>query len=117
MLHKVKIPVSLRQDKLIIYSTPTDSTLTLSRLTSLLDSIGNWDSLSDWLDIPDSKYNDIEKQHSNVTECNKALCEWYLTNHPAPSWRHIAEGLYGAREHGVLEVLRDQVHYLKGGLL
>ena len=52
-----------------------------------------------------------------MTECNKALCEWYLTNHPAPSWRHIADGLYGDREHEVLEVLRDQVHYLKGLLL
>ena len=58
----------------------------------------------------------MKKQHSNVTERNKALCEWYLTNHPAPSWRHIAEGLYGAGEHEVLEVLRDQVHYFKGGL-
>ena len=117
MWSTVKIPVSLRQDKLIICSPPTDSTLTLSRLTSLLDSVGDWIRLHIWLDISPSKYSDIKKQHSNVTERNKALCEWYLTNHPAPSWRHIAEGLYGAGEHAVLEVLRDQVHYLKGGLL
>ena len=113
--HKVKIPFSLRQENLIICSPPTDSTLTISRLTSLLDSIGDLGILSDWLDIPGSKYS--EKQHANGTKHIKALCEWYLTNHPAPSWRHIAEGLYGARKHEVLEVLRDQVHYLKGGLL
>ena len=83
---------------------------------SLLDSVGNWDSLGYWFNISRSKYIDIIKQHSNATERNKALCEWYLTNHPAPSWRHIAEGLYGAGEHEVLEVLRDQVHYFKGGL-
>ena len=114
MLHKVKIPVSLRLDKLIICSPPTESTLTLSRLSSLLDSVNDWHTLSYWLDIPSSKYNVIKSQHFNVTERNKALCDWYLTNHPAPSWRHIAEGLYGAGEHEVLEVLRDQVNYLKG---
>ena len=102
---------------MVICSPPTDSTLTLSRLTSLLDSVHNWDRFYVWLDTPVSKYNDIIKQHSNVTKRNKALCEFYLTNHPAPSWRHIAQGLYGAREHEVLEVLRDQGHYLKGGLL
>ena len=90
----------------------SDSTLTVSSLTSLLDSVSNWDDLFKWLNIPHSKFSDIMKHHPDVTDSNMALCEWYLTNHPAPSWGHIAQGLYGTQKHEVLEVL--QVHYLKG---
>ena len=43
-----------------------------------------------------------------------ACCEWYLTNHPAPSWSHVAESLYESKNHDVLEVLKDQVPSLKG---
>ena len=94
---------------------PTDSTLTLASLTSLLDSVSNWDRLHIFLDMPDSKYKDIMKEVSNTADRIKALCEWYIFNHPVPTWEHIAKSLYDIGEHEVLEVLRDQVDYLKGG--
>ncbi len=70
-------------------------------------------SLHAYLYIPDSVYDDISKQHSDVSQKKKALWEWYLNNHPSPSWKHIAHALYRCRYHDVLDVLRGR--YLKGG--
>ncbi len=62
--------------------------------------------------IPDSVYSDIAHQNSNVSQLKKDLWEWYLKNHPFPSWKHIADALYQYGEHDVLDVLKDR--YLKG---
>ena len=66
-----------------------------------------------WLDIPDAVFRDID-QHSTMAQCVQGWCEWYLKNHPAPSWLHVADALYRSREHDILIVLRSQVQYLKG---
>ncbi len=69
--------------------------------------------LLDFLDIPVSVYDDISQQHSDVSQQKKALWEWYLNNHPSPSWKQVANALYRCDEHDVLDVLRGR--YLKGG--
>ena len=56
------------------------------------------------IDIPWSQCTDIKKQYKgNPIECSKVRYEWYLDFHPAPSWDHIAEGLYQAREHYIVK--------------
>ena len=65
-----------------------------------------------YLCIPDSKYEALKKQHPDGAQLKKAMCEWYLANYPAPSWRDVADKLYISKEHAVLDVLR--MHYLKG---
>ena len=102
--------MSIVVDQCSLFSPPTDPTLTLTSLTQLLGSVEDWLGFSYWLDIPRSVY----RKHSRETRV-QVSCEWYLTHHPAPSWLHVATALYGCREHDVLEVLRSQVHYLKGG--
>ena len=92
--------------------SPTDPSLTLTNLTQLLEDVGNLIGVSDYLDIPGSVYNSIPTQQSSVSERRKACWEWYLNNHPCPSWHHIANALYMSEEHGVLEVLKSR--YLKG---
>ena len=91
---------------------PTDPSLTLANLTQLLQDAGDWYLVGESLYIPDLVLDSIESQHSSQSECVKALWEWYLNNHPCPSWRHVAHALYEWRKHGVLEVLKS--HYLKG---
>ena len=100
--------MSIVVDQCSLFSPPTDPTLTLTSLTQLLGSVEDWDLFRFWLDIPDSVY----RKHSDEPQ---RLCEWYLTHHPAPSWQQMATALYVRGEHDVLEVLRSQVHYLKGG--
>ena len=60
------------------------------------------------LDIPVSVNENIESHQHH----GRALGEWYLNNHPCPSWHHVANALYEEREHGVLEVLKSR--FLKG---
>ena len=91
---------------------PTDPSLTLANLTQLLQDMRDWVGVGDDLNIPISVLNSIKSRHSSQSERVKALGEWYLNNHPCPSWRHVAHALYRRKKHGVLEVLKS--HYLKG---
>ncbi len=93
--------------------THTDTSLTLTNLTQIMEDVVDLNPLHYNLDIPKSVYNDISQQHSGKSQEKKALWEWYLNNHPSPSWKHIADALYGCGEHDVLDVLRGR--YLKGG--
>ena len=90
----------------------TDPTLTLANLTQLLNTVDDWDAFSKDMNIPDSKYEDIKEECPDGDEWKEAICEWYLANHPAPSWRDVAIALYVSEEHTVLDVLR--MDYLKG---
>ena len=92
----------------------TDPSLNLTNLTKLLEDVEDWDDVGLCLDILDSVRDDISKQHSSMSQRKEACWEWYLNNHPSPSWRYIASVLYVLKEHEVLEVLKSQ--YLKGGL-
>ena len=84
----------------------TDPSLNLTNLTKLLEDVEDWKRVGAFLGIPYS-VRDIRKH-------KEACWEWYLNNHPFPSWRYIAYILYMLDEHEVLEVLKSQ--YLKGGL-
>ena len=90
----------------------TDPSLTLTNLTQLLEDVRHWDNVVYYLDIPNSVCTSIQTQQSSESERRKACWEWYLNNHPCPSWHHIANALYERWEHGVLEVLKSR--YLKG---
>ena len=92
--------------------SPTDPSLTLTNLTQLLEDVGNLYYVTYDLNIPRSVYSRIKAQQSSESKRRKAFWEWYLNNHPCPSWRHIANALYMRDEHGVLEVLKSR--YLKG---
>ena len=90
---------------------PTDPSLTLTNLNQLLQDVGDWYLVGDGLNIPSTVLSSIQS-HSSGSESVKAFGEWYLNNHPCPSWRHVARALYEWKEHGVLEVLKSR--YLKG---
>ena len=92
--------------------SPTDPSLTLTNLTQLLEDVRYLGGVTVYLGIPRSVYDRIKAQESSESERRKAYCEWYLNNHPCPSWRHIANALYMEKKHGVLEVLKSR--YLKG---
>ncbi len=93
--------------------THTDTSLTLTNLTQIMEDVGHLYLSYANLDIPESVYDDISQQHSDESQKKNALWEWYLNNHPSPSWKHMAEALYQCGDHDVLDVLRGR--YLKGG--
>ena len=92
-------------------SPPTDPSITLTNLTQLLGDVENscLDRVGAFIDIPNSVRDSNEEQDSNVP---KAWWEWYLNNHPSPSWRHVASALYWSEQQEVLEELKSR--YLKG---
>ena len=92
----------------------TDPSLNLTNLTKLLEDVEDLNYVSSGLDIPTSVYDSVSERHSSMSQRKEACWEWYLNNHPSPSWRYIAFVLYDFKEHEVLEVLKSQ--YLKGGL-
>ena len=63
------------------------------------------------LQVPFSKLQGIKQKYNGV---HQHACHWeyYLTQHPAPSWKQVASGLWWMGEHGALEVV--QTLYLKG---
>ena len=91
--------------------TPTDPSLTITALTQLLGSVRRVGDIRTNLDVSSSEFNAIKDQSTNKAE---GVAAWYLTNHPAPSWTHIAVALYEKKEHEVLKTLKEKVHYLKG---
>ena len=95
---------------IIVFASPTDPTLTLNNATQWLMGIRDWGSFGAWIGIPSKVYQKI----ITTKDPTKALLEWYLTNHPAPSWRGFADTLYQIGEHEVLAQLGDRVQYLKG---
>ena len=97
-----------------VFFSYTDPTFTHTNLTQLLDSLdSNLWVINDYLNIPQSEDQIIKAKHSDEAQRKKALCRWYLDNHPAPSWKHVADALYRYGDHVVLDVLQSQ--YLKGG--
>ena len=65
-----------------------------------------------WLQIPHSKWEDIHHQYGSGPRRNRAYMDYWITHHPAPSWKLIAISLWMAEELGALEVV--QKLYFKG---
>ena len=97
---------------IILMCPPTDSSLILANLTQLLEDVKDWSNIGYGLDIPKSVRDSIRKRLSIESQRKKACWEWYLSNHPSPTWKGVANVLYWNREHEALEVLKSQ--YFKG---
>lgn len=78
--------------------------------------VKDWDTLGlPWrLQIPDSTVNEMEQLYPDLTQRQKALIEFWLNSHPAPSWELVCIALYYKKEYKVLENVQNQ--YFKGNL-
>ena len=65
-----------------------------------------------WMDIPLSRRDMIEQQHSSDLQRSRECVRVYLTEHPSPTWQKIAYGLY-VNDH-IEELQVVQRNYLKG---
>ena len=91
----------------------TEPTLTLENLISVTGSVQNIGShLFLWLDIPYSKKDYMNFQYVNIGDQNRAYLDYFLQEHPSPSWMLVGNALWKAEELGPLQ--RLQSSYLKG---
>ena len=73
---------------------------------------GSKSDLADYLDIPESKQEEITDQYFDESQRKHAIIEEFINNHPAPSWRLVAEGLYKNKHNRALQIVKQK--YLKG---
>ena len=95
----------------------SDATLTVSNLNEVLEEVEKVIDLkvrclADYIDIPEPKQREITNHHSNESQCKHAIIEEFINNHPAPSWRLVAEGLYKNKDNRALHIVKQK--YLKG---
>ena len=97
-----------------VYSCTSDPSLTLSNMTSALDSLPNtlWEEFGGGVDVPQSKVDEIHSQFNNDGERKKEVFRVYVAEHPYPTWRHVSYVLYVLGEdnqqyHSVLEQVQS----------
>ena len=85
---------------LIICFTHTDLSLTTERLVELFASMDDVyvDLMNIHLDTPSSKSEEFLMTYRNPAQRKEAYLDYYVHNHPAPSWAKVAEAL---REYGL----------------
>ena len=93
-----------------VYSCTSDPSLTLSNMTSALDSLPDtlWEEFGQLVNVPQSKLDKIRSQFNNDGERKKEVFRVYVAEHPYPTWRHVSFILYVMGEvnqqcHSVLE--------------
>ena len=73
---------------------PPEPTLTVSNLYDALKEVEELDKIGNGLNIPRSKQQDINRRYSSDSQRKQAIMEEFINNHPAPSWRLVADFLY-----------------------
>ena len=93
-----------------------DLTLTLSNLAPLLERM-SWNIVGLRMDIPEATVDTIRSSTGDDSQHRRRCCEVYLSDHPAPSWKQVANALYRPNINGQacleeLEVVQKK--YLRG---
>ena len=91
----------------------TDPSLTLSNLTSALDSLPDiqWQLFGVEMDVPGSTLDDMESQFQTDRERKIEVLRVISTEHPQPTWEQVADVLYQMKDgecHSVLERMQSQ---------
>ena len=70
--------------------------LTSHNLSTVLDRMndGLWERFSRYVNIPQSEVKRIKSKYSSAKECKQAAIDYFISSHPAPSWRLVANALY-----------------------
>ena len=94
-----------------------EPSLSLTNLTTLLENVNVRESSQWWnigycLNIPESKLNAIQHQHSSPDQRSHACWDLYVSEYPSPSWKEVAYALYMVDYLEELEVVQKK--YLKG---
>ena len=88
----------------------TDPSLTVKNMSEIMKDIGvKWRWVSINIGIPSDEIESISKKHgTDASKCGAAAWEYWLDNHPAPSWTLLADALYENMEHDALKLLKQK---------
>ena len=91
-----------------------DPTLTVASVTAVLESVGDWYGLGDWLDVPRPVLDMIRGSDRGDRECEIALAEYFVSSMPGASWTTLAGALYHEEESAALLAVGRHLKEEKG---
>ena len=54
----------------------------------------SWDDVGWGMDMPEATVNTIRSSGGDDSQHRRRCWKIYLSDHPAPSWKHVADALY-----------------------
>ena len=95
----------------------TDLTITTEKLVELFEAMddGYLDSLFIWLELPQSKRDEILRNYHSPSQRREAYLDLYATDHPCPSWRTVVEALRGVALYHQADVVEST--YVQGTMI
>ena len=97
-------------------SLSPDPTLTVEAVAAALQTVRNWEGVTDLLGVPGSIEHSIADSHSAAEEQIKALAEYFISTLPAPSWSTLARVLYYKELEGALQAVSSHLQREDGTL-
>lgn len=79
----------------------------------VVGEVGDWKSVGDCFDIPESKLHEIKQQPTSEQEKSYSVVEYLVNTMPDISWKKLAEVLYEKFEERAVAVVKQ---YLPKGM-
>ena len=73
----------------------TDLTITTKKVNDLFSTVKDvWvEFIGHWLDLPDSKTNEINRKYYSPAQRREAYIDIYVNEHPHPTWNKLSQVL------------------------
>ena len=87
-----------------------DPSLTAENVSSVLETLRDWETVGGVLHVPLSRWEIIETTFSTETARRQAAVDWWLRYSPTASWTWLAGRLYYWKERTALEAVSQYIH-------
>ena len=61
-------------------------------MLELIEILGDIE-VGNWLELPESKVDEIKTNYNSPFRRREAYLDLYATHHPCPNWKHVARSL------------------------
>ena len=87
-----------------------DPSLTAENVSSVLETMTDWEKVTLVLNVPDSREAIIKMECSNETQWRQAAADWWLRYLPTATWTWLAGRLYYFEERTALKAVSQYIH-------
>ena len=94
-----------------------DPSLTTKNVSSVLETVRSWWAVCAVLDVPLSRRELIEMEHTSEPQRKQAAVDWWLRYSPTASWTWLAGNLYRWEERTALEAVREHIQKETAGTI
>ena len=81
----------------------------MENVREVMAEVGDCGKVTWWLDVPDSKQQEIREQSSTKREKSLALGDYWVNTAPDASWEKLAWGLYKEGEEKAAAVMKQHL--------